>query len=218
MKRMSFFAVLTLFLAVPVCGQDYAAEDHHYGFHFGAAYSNFQDDKLEIEIIEPDDIITFYLGGSLFFYEIFALEVSVSYAKESVYEVASGAAVNYGDFTQFPISVSAKLYNNPEGGKVRAFLAAGMSYYFLDFDQSQYLTNIYSDVYGVTGKVKVENELSPFFAIGIDIFISHNAAISSQIKYTWLNPRVTLPIPMIWDEHLKVNPFTISLGFSLYGG
>ncbi len=162
--------------------------------------------------VEPDDAVGFGINYTYFVHNNFSFELSADYVKTDLELSALGLSANAGEVTQIPVLFTGRVHLGSDP-KVKPYLAAGVGYFFNDFDSDR---NTVEFIYGRGAEIYVDDSFGFLVGGGVEFFVSEKAALNLDLKYIWTEVEANVNKPGFTKVDFEPNPLVIGLGIKYY--
>ncbi len=147
---------------------------------------------------------------SYFFTRNFALELVLTYPQKhdvewtgSALTTPPGGTLNIGSIKQLPPSLLAQ-YHFPLANGLKPYVGAGLTYFRI--------TDNDLNVNGAKILDIRRSNWGPAVQLGVDYALTKNWYLNADVKYVWVETKVTDTVGLGIDTTLKVNPWVYGVG------
>jgi outer membrane protein W len=215
LKTVGLCAALLLFFA----DISFAQPDFTKKLGVGARISFYRLDDTTLSGVEYDPDTTPFFEGNLTWFPInwFSLEFAAGYVNSNVDAGVLGLSLEYGEFEQFPILLTARFHHWMNGftpeSKLTFYGGGGMGFYINDFSlSSQFATALPGS------SLSVDDSLGFHAAAGLEYFFNDSWALNFDLKYIWNEADTTSFVPGLGVglEDLSLDTFAGGIGLKFY--
>jgi len=184
---MKQFFIMALAFTLPFFSLSRPCHAEEHGFSLGLRGGSLQftggdswhQDNLELEMANT---LSYGISGSYRFNNRFGIEVTLEQYKDAdgdVENVPTGSP-NVSNIAQTFITLSPKLLW-PTGTRITPYIAAGIAYYFNQFNRETYFHQAYS-------QMALEDSWGIQASVGTDIRITTSLVLSLDLRYQYTEP------------------------------
>jgi outer membrane protein len=196
----------------------YAEDGRAWKFGVGAEVSFLK--TLNYDVDDVVDTEQTFDGAAMpgvnmtfFFNQYFSTELTLAYAKYEMELDVPGAKIEQGELEQVPLLLTFRAHMPSEGG-FSPYIGAGLSYFFNDFDMSDF----YSRNLAKGTSIDPDDGLGFHANLGVEIDVTDNLSFDIDGKYTWYEEEFLIRSPGRRDreEDVELNSFSIGAGMKVY--